>query len=92
MPDLLVHFLARHTRRRIPDITRRGHRGMGVETVEMHVRQWRDDHGFGDRWDVAIRELLEARGDDAIVAAVCGWRFAAGVAGLVVEDQVWFLL
>lgn len=67
---------------------------MGLEAAVMHIRQWRDDHWFGDRWNVSIGKLLQA-GGDALVAtavAVCGWRFAAGVAGLVVKDQVWLLL
>jgi hypothetical protein len=67
---------------------------MGLEAAVMHVRQWRDDHWFRDRWDVSIGKLFQA-GRDAVVAAtvaVCRWRFAAGVAGLVVENKVWFLL
>lgn len=52
----------------------------------MHIRQRRDYHWFGDRRDISIGKLFEA-GGDAVVAtavAVCGWRFAAGVAGLIV--------
>lgn len=59
---------------------------MRLETVIVHIRQWWDDHWFGDRWDVAIWKLFQA-GRDAMIAAtvaVCRWCFAAGVAGLVV--------
>lgn len=67
---------------------------MGRETAVMHMRQGWDDHWLWDGRNVSIWKLFEARGDAVIAAAiaVCRWRLAAGVARLVVEDQVWFLL